>query len=282
VLYVVAANQTGASSILLRTLTPTDDDPTWSTGLSGTQNFNATPQALKLSAGSDITKLWALDTASAALYSYKDTLAVAPMELSLPADDADIPFNTVSGLSSQIIFSWKSPSDKVTRFDFEIATDSGFNEDVLSLDIQKSSGSWDEGNTISQIVGPGASGDANIQFNPETTYYWRVRVDAAGPVRGAWSETRSFTTGALPEIQPPVIIEQPPAPIIQVPPTPEITIQPPEIVLPAPQPVPEIVIPSAPEPTPPVPQWALLVIIIIGAVLVIALIVLIMRTRRPV
>jgi photosystem II stability/assembly factor-like uncharacterized protein len=277
VLYVIADD--GTDSVLVRTLTPTDDDPTWSSVESDGETFDQTPQALKLSAGS--TMLWAIDTTGAALFTYKDTLGTVGVEMSLPADDADVPFNTVSGSARQIIFTWNSPSDKVTKFNFEIATDSGFNEDVLSLGIEKSSGTWDEGATISQIVGPGASGDANIQFNPETTYYWRVRVDAAGPVRSAWSDVRSFTTGALPEVQPPVIITQEPPPTISVPEFPPITIEPPEIVLPAPQPVPSIVIPSAPEPTPPVPSWAIYAIIIIGAILVIALIVLIMRTRRP-
>jgi hypothetical protein len=281
VLYVLADNTT--DSKLMRTLTPTSDDPTWSTINSAGEVFDATPTALRSSVSGTVTKLWAVDTLGGQLFSFKDTLAVASVAARAPADGADILFNTVSGESAQIIFSWTSPSDKVTEFDFEIATDANFDEDVLSLAIVKSSGSWDEGDVISQIVGPGASGSANIAFQPDTTYYWRVRVDAAGPVRSAYSTTRSFTTGSLPEIQPPVVIEQPPAPVIEVPPAPAITLQPPEIVLPEPPaPPPDIVIPAAPEPTPPVPTWAIYAIIIIGAVLVIALIVLIMRTRRPV
>jgi len=121
---------------------------------------------------------------------------------------------------------------------------------------------------------------------PETTYYWRVRADATGPIYSPWSAVRSFTIGTLPEAAAPVIIRQPPpAPVIEVPPAPEIVLQPPDIILPAPPaptPAPEIVIPAAPAPAPAVPSWAIYAIIIIGAVLVIALIVLIMRTRRPV
>jgi len=283
VLYAVTSNNT--DSELFRTLTPTSDDPTWSTVASAGEAFDVAPKTLNLSAGSDITKLWAINVLEPYhLFSYKDSLATATVSVNSPADGADIPFNRVSGVSEQIIFTWDCPSDKVTRFDFEIATDSGFNEDVLSLDILKSSGTWDEGDIISQIVGPGAATTAAaINFMEDTTYYWRVRVDAAGPVRSNYSETRSFTTGSLPEAVAPVVIEQPPAPVIEVPPAPAITLQPPEIVLPAPPPAPpEIVIPAAPAPAPPIPSWALYVIIIIGAVLVIALIVLIMRTRRPV
>jgi hypothetical protein len=280
VLYFLTDNTT--DSIMLRTLTPTSDDPTWSTVASAGETFDAVPTALRSSVSGSTNQMWAIDTLGQQLFSYKDTLAAASVASRAPADGVDVPFNTVSGDASQIIFSWVSPSDKVTEFDFDIATDTGFDEDVLSLAIVKSSGTWDEGDIISQIVGPGASGDGAISFMPDQTYYWRVRVDAGGPVRSAWSETRSFTLGSLPEVLPPVVIEQPPAPVIEVPPAPAITLQPPEIVLPPqPAPPPDIVIPAAPEPTPPVPTWAIYAIIIIGAVLVLALIILIMRTRRP-
>jgi hypothetical protein len=291
VLYVIAEESTVApfntDSVLARTLTPTADSPAWSSIESDGETFMVGPSALRMSVSGDVTKLWAIDTTGTAtdpmrLFSYKDPLATVGVDMSLPADDAIIPFNPVSGAASQIIFTWISPSDKVNDFDFVIATDSGFDEIVLDTSVAKSSGTWDAGAIISQMVGPGLAAPFGISFNEETTYYWRIRVDKDGPVRSAWSETRSFTTGDLPEAQAPVIIEQPPAPVIEVPPTPEIVLQPPEIVLPAPTPAPEIVIPAAPAPAPAVPQWALLVIIIIGAVLVIALIVLIMRTRRAV
>ena len=119
-------------------------------------------------------------------------------------------------------------------------------------------------------------------FMPGETYYWRVRLNSTGPVYSPWSEVRSFTVGELPEAPAPVVITQAPAPVISVPPAPEIVLEAPEIVIPAPTPAPEIVIPAAPAPAPAVPSWAIYAIIIIGAVLVIALIVLIMRTRRPV
>ncbi len=280
VLYVIADD--GTDSVMARTLTPTADSPTWSSKDSIGETFAVAPTAMRMSVSGDVTKLWAIDTTGQALFSYKDPLATVGVDLSLPSDDAMVEFNPVSGASSQIIFTWKSPSDKVDDFDFAIATDTGFDEVVLSESVAKSSGTWDAGDVISKIVGPGASGNFAISFNTDTTYYWRVRVDAAGPVRSAWSETRSFTTGELPEQMAPVIIEQPPAPVIEVPPAPEIILQAPDIILPAPTPAPEIIIPAAPAPAPAVPQWALLVIIIIGAVLVIALIVLIMRTRRAV
>jgi hypothetical protein len=292
VLYVTAydtAATTRDNSVLARTLNPTADDPTWSNIPKWDVKFDVDPLALSGSVDGDVTKLWAIDSGSAvappalrapALFSYKDTLAVIGVDLSQPLDAGIIPFNPVSGASHQIIFTWTSPSDKVSKFDFVIATDSGFDEVVLDESVLKA-GTWDEGDIISKIVGPGAAGNFAISFMPETTYYWRVRVNSEGPVRSAWSEVRSFTTGALPEAQPPVIIEQAPAPVIQAPEMPEIVVEAPEVVIPE-QPAPEIVIPEQPAPAPAVPTWAIYAIIIIGAVLVIALIVLIMRTRRPV
>jgi len=103
-----------------------------------------------------------------------------------------------------------------------------------------------------------------------TTYYWRVRGVISEPYKvkrkdvvdtGPWVKG-VFTTMAEPvEAAPPVVITEPaPAPPPEV-----ITIEKP------------VLIPAAPQA---IPDWMLISIIIIGAVLVIALIVLIVRTRR--
>ena len=108
-----------------------------------------------------------------------------------------------------------------------------------------------------------------------TTYYWRVRA-VTGPAApkqpapgGPW-ETGLFTTmaEAVPE-EPPIIVEQitPAAPVIKVEP---------KISIPA-EKVTKVTIPSPVKPIDPTLLW---VIVGIGAVLVIALIVLIVRTRR--
>jgi hypothetical protein len=279
VLYAVGDN--GTDSKMFRTLNPTDDDPSWSTKTSAGEAFSSVPSALRVSVSGDVTKLWTIDTTSGAmdLFSYKDTLAIVGPTSKTPADGADIQMNPVSGESFHLTLTWETPSDSITKYNLRIALDSDFDEEVLSSagDI---TGDWDEGDIVSAVCGPGAA--YSVAFMPETTYYWRVRVDAEGPVKSAWSEVRSFTLGALPEQLEPVVIEQPPAPVISVPPTPEIVIEPPEIVLPAPQPVPEIVIPEAPAAPAPITPAYIWAIIIIGAILVIALVVLIIRTRRPV
>jgi photosystem II stability/assembly factor-like uncharacterized protein len=101
-----------------------------------------------------------------------------------------------------------------------------------------------------------------------TTYYWRVRavtgppvLDAAGRIRsvpvGEWTDG-VFTTMAMPvEPEPPVVIEP---------------YEPPTIVV-----EPEVIVPETTQVIPPYLLWT---IIGIGAVLVIALVILIIRTRR--
>ena len=91
-----------------------------------------------------------------------------------------------------------------------------------------------------------------------TTWYWKVRA-LSGTSESEWSDVGVFTTEAEPvEPTPPVVVQD----------TPDIIVEVPEA-------------PPAVEVTPVAPGY-LLAIIIIGAVLVIFVVVLIVRTRRPV
>jgi hypothetical protein len=103
-----------------------------------------------------------------------------------------------------------------------------------------------------------------------TTYYWRVRGISAN-TQSAWSNIASFTTLDMPvEEGPPIVITTPPATTIiltqAAPPAATTT----TIIMPTQEPE-KVINPTY--------IWA---IIIIGAVLVIAVIVLIVRTRRSV
>jgi len=96
------------------------------------------------------------------------------------------------------------------------------------------------------------------------TYYWAVR--SIEPIEGSWSAIANFSVMAKPTVAaPPVVVTEVPAPVINIPAAP---------------PAQEIVIPPAPAPAPQIAPAYIWAIIIIGAVLVIAVIVLIVRTRR--
>ena len=267
-IYAVADD--GTDSTVYRALSPStaSSTTTWSTMSSAGETFAAAPTALRLTEADGATKLWFINTAANTLFSYTDDMVSAGPTLSGPADGSVIQVNPVSGGTFTVPLSWERAS-KATSYDVQVAVDSAFAEKILTPTVASTSG------TVSSV-------QSGTTLMPDTTYYWRVRADATGPIYSPWSEVRSFTIGSLPEAAAPVIIQQPPAPVIEVPPAPEIVLQPPDIILPAPTPAPEIVIPAAPAPAPAVPSWAIYAIIIIGAVLVIALIVLIMRTRRPV
>jgi hypothetical protein len=103
--------------------------------------------------------------------------------------------------------------------------------------------------------------DEDLEYS--TTYYWRVKAVTRG-TESNWSEG-AFTTIGEKEVPPPAPPQQivvQPAPVTTMPATPPAP----------PQPI------TFPQPIAPVYLW---VIIIIGAVLIICLIVLIVRTRRP-
>ena len=103
---------------------------------------------------------------------------------------------------------------------------------------------------------------AREQLKYDTVYNWRVRaVNAVGP--GPWING-FFTTVAEPEPEP---VPVPPVVIKETPPTPA-----PEIILNVP--------PATKQDVQVIPDYLLWVVIAVGAVLIIAVVVLIVRTRR--
>ena len=113
----------------------------------------------------------------------------------------------------------------------------------------------------------------------------------SGMLMSSWTVS-TFTTAAPASagiVIPPAQVVVNPAPItINPPPPAQVTIQPPPpaqvtVTAPtvnvAPAPAPQVTV-NVPDPTQPIPSYILWTIILIGAVLIIALIVLIVRTRR--
>jgi hypothetical protein len=256
-LYVLTASST--DSIVYRSTGPhIPKDLVFFDQLASSAEFDREPSALKISGGS--AKLWAIDSESSpdALYSYGDTMLGVSPTLIGPADGVSGDMNLISGAPHSVMFTWQKPGDEVTGYNLWIALDEKFDENISATGVGPAGGA---------IGGPTPVVSWNVAgglFNPGTTYYWRVRV--ASPIRSGWSEVRSFTVEEATVTPPVVIEEQPPD---------EITIQPPEVIVNVP---PVVEVPATQTIT---PAW-IYVIIVIGAILVIAVIILIVRTRRAV
>jgi hypothetical protein len=357
ILYVQTDNTT--SSVTYRTLSPTGSSVYWSAMTEEADaTFNLTPSALRAGTGS--IKLYSIDTyGTHELSTYTDAIADTAPTLTQPADLYQNPMNPITGHSVDIGFGWEKPADYVTGYELCIYTDSAAKTRVAQHFYDSTSSS------LVQVLGPNQSSATTrfVEFNPGTTYYWRVRVRQTGPTYSPWSEIRSFTVepgialvpnllspengteasktpsfswapvaGATEyqfvlannvSLSPPIVdvrvkttgfemtkelVEgqtyywavKPIVPVeggwstvanftVKVPapePKPPVTVKeypPPQITIPpSPAPPPDIIIPPAPQPPAPITPAFIWAIIIIGAVLVIAVIVLIIRTRRAV
>jgi hypothetical protein len=145
-------------------------------------------------------------------------------------------------------FSW-SPIGGATSYKFELSTNAAFVSTVYDA----------------EVLSAGAQLPSVMTLERGKQYFWRVK--ALAPSEGEWSTVANFVVAEEEApAPPPVVIEQTPAPVINIPAAPPAQ----QIVIPAPEPA-KVISPAY--------IWA---IIIIGAVLVIAVIVLIVRTRRSV
>jgi hypothetical protein len=265
----------GVTTELWRALEPTAAEAAlclWS-NVNTTAECQATPQALKLSSG---PKLWAIATVAGAqvagkqLYSVTDPIATTAPEMNNPVNNALIAVNQATGRAFNVTFAVQRQSTKVTNVQLQIATDADFTGIICDTGNQN----MQDRETISMVIGPNGT-TAVVEFMPGESYYWRVR--ASLPMISTWSEGQKFVIdkGVPPAPSSPVEIKIPPTPA----PTPV-----PEIKVEVPPPT-QVNIPPSPTPPAPVeavPAYMLWIIIVIGAVLVVALIILIVRTRRAV
>jgi hypothetical protein len=185
--------------------------------------------------------------ASAPLYSAWSeirTLTVQPTAASVPTVSSPvIGSNTVQPTGAA--FSW-TPVSGATMYKFELSVSPDFATTVYTIDAANA----------------GASLPGSITLTRGKTYFWRVK--SLTPVESDWSTVANFIVAELAPTTPPppaaittqIVITQPAATtnVITIPPATKTEVNPGYI-------------------------WA---IIIIGAVLVIAVIVLIVRTRRSV
>jgi hypothetical protein len=158
------------------------------------------------------------------------------------------PANGATGVKDRASFSW-SPVAGITKYQIQIADNIDMSPTIANV----------------QVSGTGYALPSDFIYGH--TYYWRVK--AIAPIEGEWSALANFTIMDEPkEPAPPIVVEEVPPPVINIPPSPP--------------PPPAINIPPAPTPPAPIAPAYIWAVIIIGAILVIAVIVLIVRTRRPV
>ena len=179
-------------------------------------------------------------------WSEMRTLTIMPGAAMVPGISS--PINGATITSATPAFSW-TPVSGTTTYRFQLAETTSFAAPLVD----------------SQLAQTGIQ--PAVKLDAGKTYFWRVK--AVVPVEGDWSTISNLTVAEpAPAPTPPVVIQQAPAPIINLPP---ITMPPAVVNLPPAEPAAQ-----------PISAGLLWAVIIIGAVLVIALIVLIVRTRRTV
>jgi hypothetical protein len=179
---------------------------------------------------------------ASAMSSFTVQSAAYLITLSAPANGS-----TVETL--QPGFSW-SAIPEATLYEFQLSKEASFLFTVFT----------------ENVTSAGESLPVAFKLDDGTQYYWRVRVIA--PTVGEWSSVGVFTV-AIPVTPPPT-----------TPVTPTIILPTPSITVTVPQPT--VIVPTPTTQKTEVSPAYIWAIIIIGAVLVIAVIVLIVRTRRSV
>ncbi len=175
-------------------------------------------------------------------------------------------------------FVWAGVSNAVS-YEFELGIDPTFTATIVKT----------------TITAPTTAYTCATKLAYDTDHYWRIRAVSATGTKSAWCTTQNFHTMLKPveplppvtippQITPTVIVTMP-APIVTVVPPditvvpPDITVVEPDIILPTPTTTSTTIQIAQPEVETPVYIW---IIVAIGAVLTIAVIVLIIRTRRVV
>jgi hypothetical protein len=184
------------------------------------------------------------------------------------APAAMVPVQGMQDASTAPSFVWGPNADGCapTGYDFQLSTDPAFATTIVSISTTNTGYTYTAG---------------DLAY--DTNHYWRVR-SSCGTLKSAWTTIQNFHT--MLEPQPPVdiTITQPPdvnltvPPVVTVPPAQTITVSvPPAVTLT--QTVTSVPTPTITLPDQPTPAY-IWVIVAVGAILTIAVIVLIIRTRR--
>jgi len=183
--------------------------------------------------------------------------------------DPEVPDQGLQGAPLLPSFVWEAASGAVS-YDLQLSISPAFTSTIVDTNI-----------TVTGYT-------CTVELAYDLDHYWRVRSVAADGTKSAWCTIQNFHTRLEPiEQLPPVTIVPPPTPTIILP-TPQVTVVPQDITVVPPDitvnlPTPTITTISStiemPEEVTPIYIW---VIVAIGALLTIAVIVLIIRTRRVV
>ena len=249
--YVVDAGAAFAS-VLIKfynpNITANTDIYVWGTIAGGWIPVTAAAQGANLYEGFAYATITAATTPSiAALTGTPFALVEAPLAaLTAPALQAPLVDDDTVSLTPT--FAWE-PAPGAAGYYFQLADNAYFVTPLVKLD-----GDLVRLNVTAYAYVP--------ELDYSTAYYWRVKavsgtIAAGDLAESAWA-SRVFTTIAEPvEPTPPIVVEEAPPVVIE---TPDVIV-------------------TLPAETPITPAW-IYVIIGVGAVLVIALLVLIVRTRR--
>ncbi len=151
------------------------------------QTKAAAGTAFKLLKAASGGNIYTVNTIDNTIYVFTEIFAAAGPALVAPADNFITPINQETGNANNVVFQWTgiANADPVTTtYNLQIALDSNFTQVVCPV-----AGIG----TPMVIVGP--SGTTIFNFQADTTYYWRVRADAA--FDSPWSTSRKFKIDTL-------------------------------------------------------------------------------------
>jgi hypothetical protein len=164
-------------------------------------DFEATPDALKICGCLEATsnsKLFALDDGwdydmddaeDGAVWTFEDCYAKKGVELTSPVDGFVVPADVCACCNVPFSIKWDRLCDACC-YDIQFATDEDFTDIYLTW--------WDV--CPEKPINP--SEWIGCDFNPEFTYYWRIRAIQAETdqyIRSWWSEPQSFTVSPTAE-----------------------------------------------------------------------------------
>jgi hypothetical protein len=255
-------------SVLVNPVPPSKTPPT-SVKLTGLTNDKTYTVTVRVETDKDFQSRWSTGVSFTTL----QTIA-QPVNL--------VPVNGMQDAPLLPSFVWEAVSNAV-EYEFQLSTNPDFS--TMLVDVV--------------IDAPTTAYTLQTELAYDTNHYWQVRAVSDTGTKSTWCFSNFHTRV---EAIPPVTVEPPPTPTIilptptinlpapqvtvEMPPPADITVIPPDVIVNVPQvvtvtqvPQPTLELPVAEDAGTPVYIW---VIVGIGAILTIAVIVLIIRTRRVV